>query len=148
MNYSTPESMAPADIISEISTIQQDLQGKLARIHVLSQSLYHRVRRAKPDDNTSIYIQYANAWMRFSGMANQGALRTAHASRVLKRLVSETEKEPSVTDRRPKKPLDKPEPSPVESLMSMYSDEELEDLDVPQAQEVSAEAASSEEADN
>jgi hypothetical protein len=147
MNYSTPESMAPGEIILEISTIQQDLQGKFARIQVLSQSLYHRVRRAKPDDNTSIYIQYANAWMRFSGMANQGALRTVHASRVLKLLAPEEEKEPSVPVKRPK-PQDKPEASPVESLMSMYSDEELEDLDVPQVPEVPAEAISSEEADD
>lgn len=129
MSYNTPESMAAAEIISEISEIHSDLKGKFDRIHVLSQSLYSRVRRGKPDDNTSIYLQYANAWIRFSGMANQGAMRTVRASKVvLKRLAPEA---PETPVEKPKTKKEKPkEASPVESLMGMYSDEELEELDV------------------
>ena len=120
-----PDNMAPAEIVSEISDIHRDLRGKLDRIHSLSQTLYRRVKRAKPDDNTTIYLQYANAWIRFSGMANQGALRTVHASRVLKRLT--TEAPAPAAKPKPKK---EPETSPVESLMGLYSDEELEALDL------------------
>lgn len=127
MNHN-PETMAPAEIISEISMIQRGLKGRLARIHELSQCLYRRVRRAKPDDNTTIYLQYANAWIRFSGMANQGALRTAHASKVLKKRLAPEPPAPAEKP-KPKKPEPK-EPSPVETLMGLYSGEELEGLDV------------------
>jgi hypothetical protein len=138
--YSSPEKMEPPAIVSEISEIHQELQGKFARIHVLSQALYHRVRRAPPDDNTSIYLQYANAWIRFSGMANQGATRTAHMSKVLRRLTP-APAENQVATKLPVKTEVKASESPVESLINMYG-EELDGFDVPE------ETASSREAED
>jgi hypothetical protein len=123
MKHTTLESMAPAQIINEIEDIQRDVQGKLGRIQALSKALYSQVRRATPDDNTSVYIAYANAWIRFSGMANQGATRTVRASKVLKLLKQPEPDKPKV---RPK-PIDKKasteEVNPVDSLLSMYAED-------------------------
>jgi len=117
--HQPPMQMTPEEIIAEIGTIHQDLQVKLARVQGLAQGLYHRARREPPDDNTTVYITYANAWIRFAGMANQGVNRTVLASKVLRRLTPVTEATPER-----KKPANKPkdEAAPIEDLISMYGE--------------------------
>lgn len=110
------------EIVTEIGTLQQELSRRFVRVQVLAQALHHRVRRAPPDDNTSIYITYSNAWMRFAGMANHGVLRTISASKVLRRLAPVQEKA-AVPEPKPKD-VQSPEQesSPVEDLISMYGE--------------------------
>jgi len=116
-----PMQMTPDEIVAEIGTIHQDLQAKLARVQGLAQGLYHRVRREPPDDNTTVYITYANAWMRFAGMANQGVTRTVSASKVLRRLTPVAEV--AATPERKKAPKPKEDAAPIDDLISMYGAE-------------------------
>jgi hypothetical protein len=117
--------MTPEEIISEIGTIQDDLQHKIARVHGLAQGLYRSVRKTPADDDTAIYITYANAWMRFAGMAHQGVSRTASTSKILRRLAPKVEESPQkLAKSTPKKSAIVPEATPVESLITMYGEAE------------------------
>ena len=116
-----PMQMTSEEIIAEIGTIYQDLQVKLARVQGLAQGLYHRVRREPADDNTAVYITYANAWLRFAGMANQGVSRTVLASKVLRRLTPIVVESATPERKKPVKP--KGGATPIEDLISMYGEE-------------------------
>jgi hypothetical protein len=121
-----PLQMTPTEIITELDGLRRELDQRLARVHGLAEGLYHQVRRAAVDDNTPIYITYANAWMRFAGMANQGVVRTASASKVLRRLTTPEQQEAKQAEVRKKKPDLKAkqtqEQSPMDSLIEMYRD--------------------------
>jgi len=115
-----PDRMSPAEIVAEIGELQQDLSRRFMRIQILSKGLYSRVRRATPDNNTAIYLRYANTWMQFSGMANQGLKRSAGVSRVLGSLDMESHAPPAP------KPTPKPKEatlSPMEQLLKAYAGE-------------------------
>jgi hypothetical protein len=120
MNQHPPQLMSPDAIIAEIGELRGELDVRLTRIHALAQGLYHQVRRAPADDNTSVYITYANAWMRFAGMVNQGVLRTASASKVLRRLTPRAEQ--AVPPVKKEVPPEKVAETPVDSVLEMYRD--------------------------
>lgn len=115
-----PTQMTPDEIVAEIGTLHQDLQSKLARVQGLAQGLYHRVRREPPDDNTTVYLTYANAWMRFAGMANQGVTRTVSASKVLRRLTPVSETTAVAPERKKVSSKPKEDTAPIDALISMY----------------------------
>lgn len=127
MNQSPPDRMTPDAIVAEIGDLQKELTSKFARIHALSQGLYNQVRRSPVDDNTVIYMRYASTWMRFSGMADQGIRRSAHASKALSRLTPVEVEQPNAP---PPKNKEAPAPSPVEDLLSLY-DSSAQDEFVP-----------------
>jgi hypothetical protein len=118
-----PLSMTPEEIISEIGTLRQELDVRLARIHGLAKGLYHQVRMAPADDNTAVYITYAHAWTRFAGMANQGVQRTVSASKVLRQLTpKENAAVVPAAKGRQLRPVVAQDQSPMDSLIEMYRD--------------------------
>jgi hypothetical protein len=123
--------MSTEEIVSEIGAIRQDLQVKFARVQGLAQGLYHRVRREPPDDNTSVYLTYANAWMRFAGMATQGVTRTVSASRVLRRLTPVANEDAPTPRKQAVKA--KEATAPIEDLISMYGGDVSDPVEVPDA---------------
>lgn len=119
----SPAQMTPDEIVDEINTLHKDLTVRFSRVQHLAQGLYHRVRRATPDDNTSVYITYAHAWMRFAGMGNQAVLRTVSASKVLRRLTPVTEATPPTSEAKRKVASKAQATSPVEDLITMYGED-------------------------
>jgi hypothetical protein len=115
-----PQALTNEEIIAEISGLRDEIERKGTRVHELSNALYRRVRKAPADDTTAIYLTYANAWMRFSGMVSQGITRTAGAVRILKRLPPQPQAavEPIKTP-KPKRRVN----SPMESLIAMFGDD-------------------------
>ncbi len=116
-----PATMTPEEIIQEISDLQAEVKRQGLRIHELAQVLYQRVRRAPPDDATSIYMTYSTLWIRFAGVISQGLARTSNAGRVLRRLPPKVEEQPT---RKPP-PAPRPNPTDVESLIRMYDEEPI-----------------------
>jgi hypothetical protein len=130
MQHQNPAVMTPDEIIQEIGSLERELSVRVTRMHRLAQGLYHQVRRAPSDDNTAVYITYANAWMRFAGIANQGAMRTVLASKVLRKLT------PLKTQEDTKKSLPaKLKPvvptSPVEDLITLYGKDAFVEVSEP-----------------
>lgn len=123
MNQRSPQQMTPDEIILEIGTLHKELSLRIARVHGLAQGLYHRMRRSPVDDNTPVYIAYANAWMRFAGMVNQGVVRTVSASKVLRRLTPTDAAKPEPPQQKKAVQQPSPESSPVEDLISMYGED-------------------------
>jgi hypothetical protein len=136
MNTTPPERMEPPEIVAEISSLQRELVTRLTRIQGLSQSLYHRVRRAPPDDNTGVYVRFANNWLRFAGMAHLGVKRASVGDRIL-RTLTPTPVE-SFVKPPPKQRAVAPASSPVESLLALYredsADSPSEDGDASEAE--------------
>jgi len=120
MSQTPPDRMSPTEIVAEIGELQKELSFRFLRIQLLSKGLYGSVRRATPNANTPIYLRYANTWMQFSGMANQGLKRSASISRVLGSL--ETEAPQTAPKPQPKPPKETPL-SPVEQLLKSYAEE-------------------------
>jgi hypothetical protein len=112
-----PDRMTIEEVISEIAFLQDDIRVRTMRAYELGTSLYRRARRNTVDDNTAVYITYANAITRFAGAVNQVLSRTIRTAKVLNRL-SPTERE--VPE---KKKVVESTSSPAESLISSYIDE-------------------------
>ncbi len=119
-----PGLMSHDEIIQEIGELRRGIERDSVRIHELARALYHRVRRSPSDDTTRVYVTYAHAWTRFSGMVSHGLARTSSADRILG-LLPKKEAEPE------EKPPAKPRASsteqeahqtlsPIEDLMKMY----------------------------
>ena len=129
MNFTPPERLEPSQIVAEIGSLYGELQTRLSRIQGLSQSLYHRVRRAAPDDNTAIYLRFASTWQRFAGMASQGGKRASAVARLLRGVAEPSDE--AVQERIEKLIVPRvAKPSPVESLIEMYSEESVTTEDV------------------
>ena len=137
--------MTPEEIVLEIRGLQQDVQSKSVRIQGLSQALYRRVRKAPVDDDTSVYITYANAWTRFAGMVQQGVTRTTHTARVLKRLTPKVETAAKAVPKLVRK--EEPQ-TPMESLLSLYADENEDEAESSPSEVVSISDEDEEDSEN
>ena len=82
--------MTPDEIVSEISELQESMKSASDRTFELAKALYSRVRREGANDNTPAYVNYSNAWMRFSGALTQGLQRASLPGKILKRTQEET----------------------------------------------------------
>ena len=124
MDFRNPATMTPEEMVLEMQELQQGLTRGAVRIHELSRFLYQRVRRAPADDTTSIYVTYANALTRFSGVVQQGIGRLKSAERVLGMLPkAEREETPPPAPRREPETGAAARRSPLEDLMDLYGQE-------------------------
>ncbi len=85
--------MTPDQIVEEIAKLKEAIGVSAQKIVDLSKSLHSQTRRASTDANTSAYITYSNAWMRFAGALSQGLKRTEMTDRMLKRTKEETDRQ-------------------------------------------------------
>lgn len=122
MSSAPPHRMQPAEIVSEIDALCDELQTRLARIQSLSMGLYDRVRRSPADDNTAVYMRYASGWTRFANMASQGVRRASAGDKVLRRLAPAVV-EPTGSVVKPAIRQAAVASTPVESLLDMYGED-------------------------
>lgn len=106
--------MSQRDIVAEIHHLRDSIDTDARRLFELSQTLLRMTRRQPPDDSTSPYINFANAWGRFANMVGLGIRRSSSADRVLAMVLAEPESEPT--------PEPQPEPEP-EALSDTDFDE-------------------------
>jgi len=115
-----PDSMPTEEVILEVSALQDEIHVRALRAHELGNSLHRRVRRNPTDDNTAIYLTYANAIVRFAGAISQVSARTTRTAKVLERLSQKTAETPRQKAAAPKKVSAVEELNPVESLINLY----------------------------
>jgi hypothetical protein len=126
MDLRNPAIMTPDEMVLEMRELQKGISRGALRIHELSKFLHHRVRRSPSDETTGIYITYANALGRFSGMVQQGVVRLRSAERVLGMLPKDEDKAappPPPPSRTPAS--SKAERSAFEDLIDLYGEETL-----------------------
>ena len=112
-----PDHLSYEEVVSEIVSLQDEIRIRGRRIYELSHSLYRHVRRNPTDDNSSIYINYANNMTRFAGAIEQVLRRTIRTARVL-------ERKSEIIESAMKKKLPSPQAaSPVESLIDSYMEQ-------------------------
>lgn len=115
-----PDRMTYDEIALEVSDLQGDIQTKSRRIFELATAVHRRARREPADDNTAIYLTYANAMNRYAGTVDRVSIRSHRSAKVLNRVVP-----PEPTLKKPNKEkkvraAQQPELSPMESLMDSY----------------------------
>lgn len=126
-----PDHMNTEEVVAEITSLQDETNARAFRLHELADSLSRRTRRAPVDDNTAIYITYANAITRFAGAVAQVSARTVRAAKVLNRLAPKRTESPKAEKVARSTP--KASPSPMESLISSYVGEPLVNLETPKS---------------
>lgn len=132
-----PMNMAPEDIVQEINSARDTIEGASRRIYELSRTLHARMRRTSSSTDVGVYVTYANVWTRFAGMVQQGLRRTQQADRVL-RLLQDEDPSVSPADEAPAPPPPEEtdeahsmptESSPYEDLIAVYGEELVSDAD-------------------
>jgi hypothetical protein len=121
--------MTPEDMVAEITGLRNGIESGARRIYELSRVLHDRMRRADPNQpSRQVYVTYANVWIRFSGMVQQGLQRTRQTDRVLRLLPQEEVSSPELTPPEAEgQARSVPEPSATEDFISLYGEEYMRD---------------------
>jgi hypothetical protein len=133
--------MSVEEIIGEIGQLREGIDISSRRITELSRSLYDRMRRndryrvatnGERNDATNIYTTYANLWLRFGGIVQQGLQRTRQADRILRLLPEEeTPRRVAQDANPPPAPMQEaqtvPASSPFEDFITVYGEEMMRD---------------------
>jgi len=121
-----PAFMPYPEILREIQSLKASMRQNGKRIYELSRVLQDRVRRQEADDNTSKYLAYSTACIRFVGGFEQGFQRTS----TLDRIVEAIKQEPVV--QKAKEPVPKPKPvsASVGSELAVLFGQEMVDAAV------------------
>lgn len=119
-------TMTEQDIVQEIRDLRESLDSDAQRLNELAQYLHRMVRRRRADENTSPYVTYANAWMRFANVVGLGLRRTAVSDRLLamvKPVALEPEAEPETEEKAPEQVAEEPRPVPTdEDFAALYGE--------------------------